>query len=259
MTWKDAQMCCRKYHDDLSTVNKEEAQLLSGNTDFTYRLNWIGLYISPNNPGEWIWSGGEVEAIDNWDSGQPDDFEECGGLKQSTSKLHDIPCSQMQSFYCMEVVGPILVHQNKTWDEALDYCRKKYTDLASVSSESIMAEVINNTITSQTVYVWTGLRFMAGHWFWLSGDDLQYKSWSPEGELQCPARNLRCGALNRDEKTIWIWTGGGNTVEVSSKLHIALCFWILPIYRMQVFEPILVHQNKMRDEAMDYCRRKTLT
>lgn len=93
MTWKDAQMYCRKYHDDLSTVNKEEAQLLSGNTDFTYRLNWIGLYISPNNPEKWIWSGGEVEAIDNWDSGQPDDFAECGGLKQSTSKLHDIPCS----------------------------------------------------------------------------------------------------------------------------------------------------------------------
>ncbi|XP_077083365.1 uncharacterized protein LOC143736558 [Siphateles boraxobius] len=187
----------RTYHDDLSTVNKEEAQLISLYTDSTSRFNWIGIYISPRNPGEWIWSGGEVEAIDNWDSGQPDDAAECGGLKQSTSKLHDILCSQTLTFYWMEVFEPILVHQNKTWDEALDYCRQTYTDLASLSSETIMAEVINNTITSQRAYVWTGLRFMAGHWFWVSGDDLQYKAWSAQGEVQCPARNLRCGALDR--------------------------------------------------------------
>ncbi|KAK7170899.1 hypothetical protein R3I94_000950 [Phoxinus phoxinus] len=203
MTWKDAQTYCRTYHDDLSTVNKEEAQLFSRYTDSTSELSWIGLYISPNNPGEWIWSGGEVEAIDNWDNGQPSRItSECGGLKQSTSKLHNIPCSQTLPFYCMEIVGPILVYKNKTWDEALDHCRQHYTDLASLSSETIMAEVINNTITSQTAYVWTGLRFMAGHWFWVSGDDLQYKAWSVEGELQCPARDLRCGALDRKEK-VW--------------------------------------------------------
>ncbi|XDV18769.1 hypothetical protein PO909_024401, partial [Leuciscus waleckii] len=75
----------------------------------------------------------------------------------------------------------ILVYKNKTWDEALDYCRQNYTDLTSLRSHTIMAEVINNTITSQTAYVWTGLRFMAGHWFWVSGDDLQYKAWSTEG------------------------------------------------------------------------------
>ncbi|KAK2913444.1 hypothetical protein Q8A67_001843 [Cirrhinus molitorella] len=100
------------------------------------------------------------------------------------------------------VFGPVLVHQNKTWDEALDYCRKEYTDLASLSSETLMEEGINKIITSQTAYVWTGLRFMAGHWFWVSGDDLQYKAWSAEGEVQCPAEHLRCGALDIKEK-VW--------------------------------------------------------
>ncbi len=38
----------------------------------------------------------------------------------------------------MEAFGPVLVHQNKTWDEARDYSRKGYTDLASLSSEAIM-------------------------------------------------------------------------------------------------------------------------
>lgn len=203
MTWNDAQKYCRDRYNDLSTINKEEAEMLSIYTDSVYHLNWVGLYRSSNNPEKWIWSGGEREPIDNWDSDQPNgDSENCGGLKLSNSKLHNIPCSETLSFYCMEVFGPVLVHQNKTWDEALDYCRKEYTDLASLSSEEIMEEVINDTITSKTAYVWAGLRFMAGHWFWVSGDDLQYKAWSEEGEIQCPAGNLRCGALDREEK-VW--------------------------------------------------------
>lgn len=80
----------------------------------------------------------------------------------------------------------------------------------------IVTEVINNNITFQAVYVWTGLHFMAGHWFWVSGDDLQYKSWSAEGELQCPDRNLRCGALDRDEK---VW----KPIDCEERHHF-LCF-----------------------------------
>jgi len=51
-----------------------------------------------------------------------------------------------------------------------------HTDVVSLNSPIIVTEVINNNIiTSQTAYVWTGLHFMAGHWFWVSCDDLQYK------------------------------------------------------------------------------------
>uniref|UniRef100_A0A8C1CCA5 Uncharacterized protein n=2 Tax=Cyprinus carpio TaxID=7962 RepID=A0A8C1CCA5_CYPCA len=102
--------------------------------------------------------------------------------------------------YCRE--HHYYYNQNKTWDESLNYCRQNYNDLVSLSSQIYMEEVINKTLTSQTAYVWTGLRFMAGHWFWVSGDDLQYKAWSVDGEIQCPAGNLRCGALDREEK-LW--------------------------------------------------------
>nr|XP_021333404.1 C-type mannose receptor 2 [Danio rerio]CAH68844.1 novel protein similar to lectins [Danio rerio] len=203
MTWIDAQTYCRKYHSDLSTVTKEEAQLLSSNTDATYSFSWIGLYEDPDRADEWIWSGGQVEEVDNWDTDQPDDSSEnCISLKQFTSKLHDTLCSDMLSFYCMDAVESVLVSQNKAWDEALDYCRQHYIDLVSLSSEMIEAEVINVTGKSQTDFVWTGLRFMAGHWFWVSGEDLQYKAWSVEGEPKCPAGNLRCGALDRNKK-VW--------------------------------------------------------
>ncbi|XP_021333404.2 C-type mannose receptor 2 [Danio rerio] len=203
MTWIDAQTYCRKHHSDLSTMTKEEAQLLSSNTDATYSFSWIGLYEDPDRADEWIWSGGQVEEVDNWDTDQPDDSSEnCISLKQSTSKLHDTLCSDMLSFYCMDAVESVLVSQNKAWNEALDYCRQHYIDLVSLSSEMIEAEVINVTGKSQTDFVWTGLRFMAGHWFWVSGEDLQYKAWSVEGEPKCPAGNLRCGALDRNKK-VW--------------------------------------------------------
>nr|NP_001018880.2 uncharacterized protein LOC446136 precursor [Danio rerio] len=203
MTWKDAQTYCRKHHSDLSTVTKEEAQLLSSNTDATYSFSWIGLYEDPDLADVWIWSGGQMEEVDNWDADQPDDnTQHCVSLKQSTSKLHDTFCSDMLFFYCMDVVETMLVSQNKAWDEALDYCRQNYSDLVSLSSEMIEAEVINVTGKSQTDFVWTGLRFMAGHWFWVSGEDLQYIAWSLEGEPKCPDGNLRCGALDRNKK-VW--------------------------------------------------------
>lgn len=196
VNWKDAQTYCREYHDDLSTINKEEAQMLSKNPEVNNDFFWIGPHRSPTSSEKWIWSGGEDEKIDYWDTGQPDmNNQECGAVNKYSTKLHNVLCWRKIPFYCMQVFEPILVRQNKTWDEALDYCRQNYNDLASLRSRTKMAEVINNTMTSQTAYVWTGLRFMAGHWFWVSGHNLQYKAWSAEGELQCPAGNLRCGAL----------------------------------------------------------------
>lgn len=72
--------------------------MLSIYTDSVYRLNWVGLYRSPNNPEKWIWSVGERAPIDHWDSEQPNnDSKNCGGLKLATSKLHNIPCSETLS------------------------------------------------------------------------------------------------------------------------------------------------------------------
>uniref|UniRef100_A0A8C1J686 C-type lectin domain-containing protein n=1 Tax=Cyprinus carpio TaxID=7962 RepID=A0A8C1J686_CYPCA len=203
MTWNNAQKYCREYHDDLSTINKEEAHLLSINPEVNDEYFWTGLHMISNSLEKWSWSGGEDQQIDYWDILEPNYvIEECCIVKRSNAKLHNALCSWPLPFYCMEVFETILVHQNKTWEEALNYCRQNYIDLVSLRSQMKMEEVIYNTITSQTAYVWTGLRFMVGHWFWVSGNFLQYKAWSVEGEPQCPARNLRCGALDR-KRNIW--------------------------------------------------------
>ncbi|XP_073692791.1 lymphocyte antigen 75-like [Garra rufa] len=197
-TWDDAQTYCREYHDDLSTTSKEAAQLFSINPELNDDHFWIGLHMVFNKLDQWSWSGGEDQAIDYWDSGEPSNVtEECCLVRRSNGKLHNAMCSWPLPFYCMDVYEPILVQQSKAWNEAHDYCIQNYIELVSLRSPMKMPEVIYKTITSQTVYVWTGLRYLSGHWFWADGRDLKYKAWSAEGELQCPAGNLRCGALNR--------------------------------------------------------------
>ncbi|XP_073716012.1 lymphocyte antigen 75-like [Misgurnus anguillicaudatus] len=196
--WQDAQKYCREHHDDLSTASKQEAKQLTRNPEVSNSEFWVGL--NTLNSTEWVWSGGEEEAFDYWDDNEPNsDTEPCTALKKSNSKLFNVVCERNYKFYCMERFELILVQDNKTWEEALDYCRQNYIDLVSIDSVRTMAEAINNTMTSQTVNVWIGLRFLAGHWFWVNGGDVEYKAWS-EGELQCPPENLQCGALDTENK-----------------------------------------------------------
>uniref|UniRef100_A0A9J8C348 C-type lectin domain-containing protein n=1 Tax=Cyprinus carpio carpio TaxID=630221 RepID=A0A9J8C348_CYPCA len=84
----------------------------------------------------------------------------------------------------------IFVNEKKNWKDALDYCIERNTSLASMNSSTIMDLAVNMAKNAQTVNVWTGLRFL-NHWFWVNGGDLEYKAWSEEGEVQCPAMNQR--------------------------------------------------------------------
>ncbi|KAL7881904.1 hypothetical protein AOLI_G00087530 [Acnodon oligacanthus] len=102
----------------------------------------------------------------------------------------------------MDVYEVILVQKNKTWQKALDYCRKHYIDLVSLKADNWMKNAVEVTKAAQTAYVWTGLHFLSGEWFWAKGDALQYQAWSTEGQPKCPATNHRCVALGQKEE-IW--------------------------------------------------------
>ncbi|XP_051575953.1 snaclec stejaggregin-B subunit beta-1-like [Myxocyprinus asiaticus] len=196
MNWHDAQKYCREHYDDLSTVNSQDLEPLSN----YYYYIWLGLQTDVNLK-TWNWSEGGKATINGWGYGEHSIYyKRCGFLYMS--HLYDSDCSWTIPFYCMEVYELILVQQEKTWEEALDYCRQHYIDLAIINIEMIMAEARNTITAAQTEDVWTGLRFLAGHWFWVNGDDVDYTSWSAEGELQCPAMSQRCGVLNRNEK-VW--------------------------------------------------------
>ncbi|XP_065105504.2 secretory phospholipase A2 receptor-like [Paramisgurnus dabryanus] len=204
MQWNDAQTYCREHYDDLSTTTTQELKKMTSNPNLIDRYVWVGAYQNPANSSEWFWSGGEKQPVEQWNPGEPNllDREKCANIYKGKSGLTNNPCDKTLSFYCMDYYETIVVQESKTWEEALDDCRQNYVDLVSIASERNMAEVIKNITTSQTAYVWTGLRFLAGDWFWVSGDDIGYEAWSVEGELQCPTKNLKCGALDIKNK-VW--------------------------------------------------------
>ncbi|XP_065105381.1 secretory phospholipase A2 receptor-like [Paramisgurnus dabryanus] len=203
MHWNDAQMYCREHYDDLSTTTIQEAVELSSKHEFADWV-WVGAYQNPSNSSEWFWSGGEKQPVEQWNPEEPNflDLEKCAFITTMNSGLVNVPCDWTQSFYCMDYYETVVVQESKTWEEALDHCRQNYVDLVSIASERNMAEVIKNITTSQTAYVWTGLRFLAGDWFWVSGDDIGYEAWSMEEKDQCPPKNLKCGALDIKNK-VW--------------------------------------------------------
>uniref|UniRef100_A0A673MUX6 C-type lectin domain-containing protein n=1 Tax=Sinocyclocheilus rhinocerous TaxID=307959 RepID=A0A673MUX6_9TELE len=86
----------------------------------------------------------------------------------------------------------ILVQENKTWEEALVYCRSYYTDLASFHFGWPVNQIKSQTNNAQTDSVWTGLRFLNGNWNWLNVINDQNSLPLPS----CPPEPHRCGARN---------------------------------------------------------------
>ncbi|KAI7790455.1 putative secretory phospholipase A2 receptor-like [Triplophysa rosa] len=101
------------------------------------------------------------------------------------------------------IVNTVTVQQSESWEGALEYCRHHHDDLASLSSSRSKTDALSKITGAQTQYVWIGLRFLAGGWFWISGDDLILNVWSSAGPPQCPAQNQRCAALDENTQT---WT-----------------------------------------------------
>ncbi len=197
LTFQEAQQRCTQHFDYLSTVRSKDLSYNSLIKDFF----WIWVQRDSADNNKWIWSEGGEATITFWDENEPnDDRQKCGAVKKDTFKLHDYHCFSRLRFYCMKVYELIVVHQKSTWEEALDYCRQNYIDLAIINSEDIMDEAKINSTVAETDEVWTGLRFLAGRWFWVNGAGIGYNVWSLNGEIQCPAINQRCGVFDRTQE-----------------------------------------------------------
>ncbi|XP_016100557.1 snaclec 27-like [Sinocyclocheilus grahami] len=198
-TWDSANDYCKTYFHDLSTfTNESEEQQFLEDAAHQPSDAWVGLY---TESGVWKWSGDENATHISWDISQLGINYSCAFLCKLHKTLHDAECTAKYAFFCMTVSEFLLVRQKETWEGALEYCRSHYNDLASLST----ADKMNSALLeiTQAEYVWTGLRFLAGDWFWVSGDDLDYTAWYQNEQPQCPDRDLRCGALDMQTK---LWT-----------------------------------------------------
>lgn len=210
MNWYEAQSYCRQTFTDLATIttNKEQIRLqVSEGSVCMY--GWIGLKRTDPLLDTWQWSDGQTPTFFNWASDNSTKYkatEDCVIL--TPLGWSTIKCSSKHYFFCHRNLR--LVKENKTWEEALEYCRTYHTALAFLSLTSCTFLAKRENTSFQTVSVWTGLRFINRKWMWVTGE-------SGMSLLHfCPAPRYRCGAHNFNTN---VWENR----DCNEKLHF-LCY-----------------------------------
>ncbi|XP_068569371.1 C-type mannose receptor 2-like [Cebidichthys violaceus] len=178
--WLEAQSCCREQYTDLVSgqLNDSEfkTKIKSGeNEDF-----WIGLFRDT-----WRWSDGSNLSFRSWDpmQFQNEDGKKCA-MTMSNGKWSSDNCNKTKPFFCYDN-EVILIKKNKTWEQALTYCRKNHRELVSITDPQKQGWVAEIAKGAETTHVWTGLRYTCtlGFWFWVSDETVLYKNWELQGEM----------------------------------------------------------------------------
>ncbi|KAI4887035.1 hypothetical protein NFI96_005192 [Prochilodus magdalenae] len=210
-TWTGAQSYCRANFTDLATIESQQEMnaLIAVVNGRGGNNSWIGLR-QKQSVTSWIWSDGSNSTYRYWNTGEPNNGvgDMCGELWKSPEyRWNDSPCSYSEPFICYEVLPLILINQNKTWREALRYCRENHVDLVSVHTEEVQRWVEAAVNYASTANVWVGLRHTCtqGVWFWVSGWTICYQNWAPgngTGVEDCSGGE-RTGAVQSGSKQ-WV-------------------------------------------------------
>ncbi|XP_076581709.1 uncharacterized protein LOC143317440 [Chaetodon auriga] len=212
LPWLKAQRYCREQYTDLATVfNIEDMNRLVNTAQdstggFTGKA-WIGLH---DNLTSWRWSFSdrrlEGNYTGNWDVGQPDNFlgDQMCVKMWSGGVWEDSRCFLRNPFICYDgTTGTnqpfIFVEEELKWSDAQLYCRKHYTDLASIRDEKENQEVQH---LAKNRGVWIGL-YRTREWSDQSVSSYRYwKQGQPDnvgGEQHCTATDLGNAGLWSDE------------------------------------------------------------
>uniref|UniRef100_H2ZZ19 C-type lectin domain-containing protein n=1 Tax=Latimeria chalumnae TaxID=7897 RepID=H2ZZ19_LATCH len=184
-TWGKAQNYCRAHYQDLISIHSaqqmETIRSISGvnNEDAI----WIGLR---RNAGvkQWLWSNGDPVNTSMSDTNNNE--KNCVAIKTNT-KWQGEDCSKVNHFICMKenkTSGQREYHissEERSWFEALEICRRDYTDLTSIHSPEQLQE-IQSKIDLSAWLVWIGLQRNtdSNTWLWSSGDPVNFTNWYPE-------------------------------------------------------------------------------
>uniref|UniRef100_A0A673WC39 C-type lectin domain-containing protein n=1 Tax=Salmo trutta TaxID=8032 RepID=A0A673WC39_SALTR len=139
MTWREAQLYCRKHHTDLPSVKNQRENNVLQNLVLGSGLMWIGLFRD-----SWKWSDQSDSSFRYWGPNQP------------INRLGNQNCTN--------------------WAEAQAYCRDKYTDLATIDNMEDMNRLLNlEHFGDYNNTVWIGLYDDVNSWRW-SLEDSDYYS-----------------------------------------------------------------------------------
>uniref|UniRef100_A0A3P9JMG6 C-type lectin domain-containing protein n=1 Tax=Oryzias latipes TaxID=8090 RepID=A0A3P9JMG6_ORYLA len=161
LNWTNAQRYCREHHTDLISGRQQLDQLnqtwtenMKGKLSNTATCVFIGLFSDM-----WAWSDESSFSFRYWDP------------QSDRDKNH-----------------VILIKEDRTWEEALYYCRHHHHDLVTITNMDEQRWVQEKTKNASSPFVWTGLRYTCtlGFWFWVSDEVVHYKNWaSPEQVNEC--------------------------------------------------------------------------
>uniref|UniRef100_A0A671XX89 C-type lectin domain-containing protein n=1 Tax=Sparus aurata TaxID=8175 RepID=A0A671XX89_SPAAU len=193
-SWDEAQKYCREKHTDLVTVYEETDIDLSN----TAGLYWIGLFADT-----WRWSDGSSSFFRPWSQTFPvyhPGISKCATLNKD-GRWNTANCNSQKPFFCYNNV--ILIKENKTWEEAINYCREKHNDLISITDAEQQRWVQERAKNATSSHVWLALRFtcILEVWFWVTDERVDYKNWAPNVKMDdC---NMS-GAMEAGGKHKWI-------------------------------------------------------
>ncbi|KAK1890587.1 Lymphocyte antigen 75 [Dissostichus eleginoides] len=209
--WLQAQSYCREHHTDLvsgitqfhsTEFNKQVDEFKKRVDEFNkpfHRDKHRSSHLSIGLFREiWSWSDGKNVSFRNWD---PDSFEDeasktCAMTMPNGNWSSD-NCTEEKPFYCYDD-KVILIKENKTWDEALTYCREKHHDLVSITDSHQQRWVEKRAKMADTEFVWLGMRYTCtlDLWFWVSDRLVCNPNWAPDQMDDCGM----AGVMERDGK-----------------------------------------------------------
>ncbi|CAI5638576.1 unnamed protein product [Oreochromis niloticus] len=262
MDWRQAQKYCQQHYTDLAPVSNErdnnELQQLASNVN---EYIWIGLIRNSSDRTKWLWSGGGAPTMYFWQKYEPNDYghqEDYGCMWES--KWYDASLWFKITFFCYSAA---VVTEKKTWEEALEYCREHHDDLASVASETEMLLIQKELRKHNTTeHVWIGLRFLAGDWLLMDGQEMDYEAWGEEGKPSCPHAKMRCGASQAKLtaqayifQTVWILIALRDSLKILTMDQIFT--FILLLLSLSASFSKYIHIDQKMDwlEAQKHCQQ----
>ncbi|XP_058236229.1 macrophage mannose receptor 1-like [Hemibagrus wyckioides] len=143
------------------------------------------------------------------------------------------------------------VNKNKTWSEAQTYCRKKYTDLATINNMGEMKKLNYTLMTENAKTAWIGLqREGPWKWHWSLADETfyrdgdNYKIWF-RGEPNNYRGTEYCGEFYLSSKS---WND-----NTCSRKNPFVCY---EEKNTNTTKYVLINEKMSWGDAQIYCREK---
>ncbi|MEQ2162730.1 hypothetical protein GOODEAATRI_022791 [Goodea atripinnis] len=182
-TWLKAQSYCREKHTDLVSGRNQLQEKYTNNglyfQDTDLRYIFMGLFSDT-----WRWSDGSSFSFRHWNlqfDNQIINSGQCAmAVFNDEGRWKNEICTVRKPFICYRESTVILIKENKTWEDALSYCRDHHHGLITITNLDEQRLVQQEAQFASTPFVWMGLHYACtlDLWFWISDEVVSYKNWA---------------------------------------------------------------------------------